>query len=229
MRAAIPTAPPMSAVKRGPSRRRTDESSRCTSFQPGRTRRRACHAKLILVEHHIIPQFYLRGFRDPAIDPRRGARVWTADVKLKTVTLRSPKTLAKLTDYYAVEGVSGSSHVVETEILTKVEDAAAKVIAQLAMAAGGRLTRSGRIWGSSSRCFARARRDGDPPPNKLPQSWPSPLCRNPRGTRPISPTSYGEQTARGHFPTRSSSARASKPSIPVTSSIAQIRSYRWTL
>ncbi|MGH9343836.1 MAG: DUF4238 domain-containing protein, partial [Terriglobia bacterium] len=83
------------------------------------------------MEHHIIPQFYLRGFRDPAIDPGRGPRVWTAELNLKKVILRSPKTLAKLTDYYAVDGASGSSHVVETEILTKVEDAAAKVIARL--------------------------------------------------------------------------------------------------
>jgi hypothetical protein len=45
--------------------------------------------------------------------------------------LRSPKTLAKLTDYYAIERASGSSHVVETDVLTKVEDAAAKVISRL--------------------------------------------------------------------------------------------------
>ena len=83
------------------------------------------------MEHHIIPQFYLRGFRDPSIDMRRGPRVWTADLRRKTVSLRSPKTLAKLTDYYAVEGASGTSHVVETDILTKVEDVAAKVISRL--------------------------------------------------------------------------------------------------
>jgi hypothetical protein len=82
---------------RGPSRRRPDESPPCACLQPGGRRRRVCHARLTLVEHHIIPQFYLRGFRDPAIDPRRGPRVWTADLKLKTVTQRSPKTLAKLT------------------------------------------------------------------------------------------------------------------------------------
>ncbi|MGH7908073.1 MAG: DUF4238 domain-containing protein, partial [Candidatus Binataceae bacterium] len=56
------------------------------------------------MEHHIIPQFYLRGFRDPTVDRRRGPRVWTAELKRKAVSLRSPKTLAKLTDYYAVEG-----------------------------------------------------------------------------------------------------------------------------
>jgi hypothetical protein len=50
---------------------------------------------------------------------------------VRRVTLRSPKTLAKLTDYYAVKGMPGSSHVVETEILKKVEDAAAKVIRRL--------------------------------------------------------------------------------------------------
>jgi hypothetical protein len=83
------------------------------------------------VEHHIIPQFYLRGFHDPAIDVRRGPRVWTADVKRKTVTLRSPKTLAKATDYYALVSESGASHVVETEILMKVEDVAAKAIARI--------------------------------------------------------------------------------------------------
>jgi hypothetical protein len=122
----------MSAASCAPnSRGKAGDSSLCGSIQPSRTSRKAPHAKLTFVEHHIIPQFYLRGFRDPAIDPRRGARVWTANLKLKTVTLRSPKTLAKLTDYYAVERVSGSSHVVETEILMKVEDAAAKVVAQL--------------------------------------------------------------------------------------------------
>jgi len=83
------------------------------------------------VEHHIIPQFYLRGFRDPALDPRRGSRVWTANLTYKTVTLRAPKTLAKLTDYYAVQKGSGTSQEVKTEILRKIEDAAAKAIVRL--------------------------------------------------------------------------------------------------
>lgn len=83
------------------------------------------------MEHHIIPQFYLRGFRDPAIDARRGPRVWTADLKRKTVALRSPKTLAKATDYYALVSESGASQIVETEVLRKVEDVAAKAIARL--------------------------------------------------------------------------------------------------
>jgi hypothetical protein len=42
------------------------------------------------VEHHIIPQFYLRGFHDHAVDPRRGPRIWTADLKHKALSLRAP-------------------------------------------------------------------------------------------------------------------------------------------
>ena len=42
-------------------------------------------------------------------------------MKRKTVEPRSPKTLAKATDYYTLVSESGASHVVETEILMRVE------------------------------------------------------------------------------------------------------------
>src|SRR5262249_10198792 len=97
-----------------------------------------------VVEHHIISGFYLRGFRDPAIDSRMGPRLWTADLKHRNVKLRAPRKVAKLTDYYAIEGQSGSSYIVETEVLKKVEDAAAPVIRRL-RDGGPRPTESQRL------------------------------------------------------------------------------------
>ncbi len=53
--------------------------------------------------------------------------MWAADLKWRTVKLRSPKGIAKATDYYAV----GTDQTVETEILRRVEDPTAAVIRRL--------------------------------------------------------------------------------------------------
>jgi hypothetical protein len=84
------------------------------------------------MRHHIIPQFYLREFRDPAADPRGGPRVWVADLLRGTVALRSPKAIAKITDYYGVQKEDGSvDQFFETEVLRRVEDAVAPLFAKL--------------------------------------------------------------------------------------------------
>lgn len=76
------------------------------------------------MEHHIISQLYLREFRDTTADPRRGPHLWVADLLRGTVKLRSPKGIAKSTDYYAVQKDDGTAdHFVETEILARVEGA----------------------------------------------------------------------------------------------------------
>lgn len=83
------------------------------------------------MEQHIIPQFYLREFRDTTADRRRGPHVWVADLLRGTVELRSPRGIAKRTDYYTVQGTDGTAdHFFEVEILRLVEDAVAPVFAK---------------------------------------------------------------------------------------------------
>ena len=84
------------------------------------------------MEHHIVPQFYLRQFRDTTTDPRRGPQVWVADLPRGTVELRSPKGIAKRIDYYAVRKDNGTAdHFFETEVLSPVENSVAPVFTKL--------------------------------------------------------------------------------------------------
>ncbi len=78
------------------------------------------------MEHHIIPQFYLRSFRDQSVDRRMGPRLWVADFENESVKLLASRRVVKLTDFYAIEGSKGSplSQVVE-EFLRDVESVAA--------------------------------------------------------------------------------------------------------
>jgi Protein of unknown function (DUF4238) len=84
------------------------------------------------MDHHIIPQFYLREFRDATADPRRGPRLWVANLLRGRVELRSPKGIAKSVDYYAVQKDDGSTdHFFESEVLRLVEDAVAPIFTKL--------------------------------------------------------------------------------------------------
>jgi Protein of unknown function (DUF4238) len=85
------------------------------------------------VQHHVIPQFYLRGFRDPQVAAKMGARLWLADFSRHAVEPRFPKSIACEKDYYKFDGSTAgiSDDAVETELLGRIEHDAARVISQL--------------------------------------------------------------------------------------------------
>ena len=81
------------------------------------------------MDHHLVPQFYLRGFRDVTLPERQGPHVWVAHLAHKTIGLRSPKGLAQKKDYYAVKSPNGEveHHRIETGPLQLIDNAAARV------------------------------------------------------------------------------------------------------
>jgi Protein of unknown function (DUF4238) len=84
------------------------------------------------MQHHIIPQFYLRGFRDTTVDPSYEPSLWVVDLQRNTVRLKSPKNIAKATDYYAISRAEGPpKQDVENRILGGIESNAARIITRL--------------------------------------------------------------------------------------------------
>ena len=81
------------------------------------------------MDHHFVPQFYLRGFRDTKIPTQQGPRVWVADLKEQTIQLRAPKSVAYRVDYYALPDPAQAQEL--EKALGRIESDAAPVVARL--------------------------------------------------------------------------------------------------
>lgn len=75
--------------------------------------------------HHYIPQFYLRGFVDPATPPRQTPYLWVWDKHAAAVNRRAPKNLALEMGYYAVEADRGLDYATVENELSQIENRAA--------------------------------------------------------------------------------------------------------
>jgi hypothetical protein len=84
------------------------------------------------MDQHFIPQFYLRGFRDPVVDEKRGPWLWVTDFADGNVQFRSPKSVGQQVDYYAFPEVEAAGGESIEGLLGKLESAGAPVIAKLA-------------------------------------------------------------------------------------------------
>jgi hypothetical protein len=82
------------------------------------------------VDHHFIPQFYLRGFRDPNVTDGQEPWLWIADFEEGTVERRAPKNVGKKANYYAFPAVEAVGESIES-VFSKLESAAAPVIKKL--------------------------------------------------------------------------------------------------
>ena len=84
------------------------------------------------MQHHLIPQFYLREFRDVGVPQQEGPQVWVADLAQGRVGLCSPRGIARRTNYYAVAADDGDlDQEVETIILQRIDSVAARAFAEL--------------------------------------------------------------------------------------------------
>jgi hypothetical protein len=83
------------------------------------------------MDQHFIPQFYLRGFRDPAVDEKRGPWLWVTDLAEGSVKCRSPKSVGHKVDYYAFPEVEAAGLESIEGLFGKLEYAGAPVIAKL--------------------------------------------------------------------------------------------------
>src|SRR5579863_3631380 len=87
--------------------------------------------------HHYVPQFYLRGFTDPAATPGMTPWLWVFDKTSKKVSRRAPKNLAAAIGFYAVEGANGSDFVSVENELAAMENRAAFALRQFLSAPAG--------------------------------------------------------------------------------------------
>ncbi len=75
--------------------------------------------------HHYIPQFYLRGFVDPATPPPQTPYLWVWYKHAAAVDRRAPKNLAWEIGYYAIEAHHGLDYATVENELAQVENRAA--------------------------------------------------------------------------------------------------------
>ncbi len=81
-------------------------------------------------EHHFVPQFYLKGFCDPASVPKN-PRVWVANLAARRVEYRAPKSIAKGTGYNAVPGLDDATRESAEQLFSQMETVAAPAVRKL--------------------------------------------------------------------------------------------------
>ncbi|MFQ5802818.1 MAG: DUF4238 domain-containing protein [Candidatus Methylomirabilales bacterium] len=86
---------------------------------------------MVVVDHHFIPQFYLRGFRDPTTPEGQEPWLWVADLREQTIERRAPKNVGKQANYYAFPADGGTQIQAVEEMFQKIESSTAPVIAKL--------------------------------------------------------------------------------------------------
>ena len=86
------------------------------------------------MDHHFVPQFYLRSFRDPTVPEGQEPWVWVADLKEKTVERRAPKNVGKKANYYAFPEFDEQSPETIEQLLSRIESAAAPIARKLLQA-----------------------------------------------------------------------------------------------
>lgn len=83
------------------------------------------------MDHHFVPQFYLRGFRDPDVPEGQEPWIWVVDFKQRRIERRAPKNVGKAANYYAFAEVEAAGGEAVEAILSKIESASAAALKRL--------------------------------------------------------------------------------------------------
>lgn len=83
------------------------------------------------MEHHFVPQFYLKAFRDPSVPEGQEPWLWVADLHEQVVERRAPKNVGRAANYYAFPEWEATGEEPPEQLLAKVESAAAPVVRKL--------------------------------------------------------------------------------------------------
>lgn len=83
------------------------------------------------MDHHFVPQFYLRGFRDPNVPEGQEPWIWVADFQEQRIDRRAPKNVGKAANYYAFPEVEAAGGEAVESILSKIESASAAAVKRL--------------------------------------------------------------------------------------------------
>ena len=83
-----------------------------------------------MAKHHFVPQFYLKGFVDPASEGRPNPYLWVVDLQSQILQRRAPKNVASLTGFYDGAALGNGAPTIET-LYSQIERKAALVIGRL--------------------------------------------------------------------------------------------------
>jgi len=83
------------------------------------------------VDHHFVPQFYLRSFCDPAVPEGQQPWLWVADLKERTVERRAPKNVGKRANYYTFLDSSGARSGLGEQVFSQMESTSAPIVQKL--------------------------------------------------------------------------------------------------
>ena len=83
------------------------------------------------MDHHFVPQFYLRGFCDSNTPEGQDPWIWLADFEKQQIERRAPKNIAKAANYYEFPGVEEAGSEPPESIFSKIESASAPAVKRL--------------------------------------------------------------------------------------------------
>jgi len=81
-------------------------------------------------KHHFVPQFYLKGFVDPASEGRGSPYLWVVDLQSQTLKRRAPQNVASITGFYDWAKLGNEAPSIEA-LYSQIEGKAALVIGTL--------------------------------------------------------------------------------------------------
>lgn len=96
------------------------------------------------MDHHFMPQFYLRGFRDPNVPEGQEPWIWVVDFKQQRIERRAPKNVGKAANYYAFPEVEAAGGEAVESILSKIESASAPAVKRLLASDNNEIERQDR-------------------------------------------------------------------------------------
>lgn len=91
------------------------------------------------MNHHFVPQFYLRGFCDPEVPEGQEPWIWVADFQEQRIERRAPKNVGKAANYYAFPGIEDAGGEPPESILSKIESVSAPAVRRIIASENGKL------------------------------------------------------------------------------------------
>lgn len=83
------------------------------------------------MDHHYVPQFYLRAFTDVNLDRGHEPYVWVADLRDRRIKRKAPKNIAKIPAFYTFPEFEATTGLTVESMHTTVESRAAPIIRRL--------------------------------------------------------------------------------------------------
>ena len=83
-----------------------------------------------MTKNHFVPQFYLKGFIDPASKDLHNPYLWVVDLQDRIVMKKGPENVARIVGFYDWDELGDIAPSIE-DIYSKIESRAAPVVARI--------------------------------------------------------------------------------------------------